>query len=675
MQRKKKIQKKEKPIKGLKKLNIENPLTKIKFSQRYFDFLEKREKLQINKIRSKFLETIKKQNIIIIKSKIGSGKTTQIPQFLIHSEFSKNSKIAFIAPGPEKIIFTAKRVAIESDTILGEQIGYSIDYEDFKCNSTFLNFFTVSSFFEKILEDEMLMKYSVLILDDFEMREFEMDFLVAYLKILEDKRKIIGKDLKIVILINNECQEILEFFGDREIGFLEISDKKEENVEVFYSKKNVEDFVEKGLKTIFQIFLCEKKGDILFFLPNYKDCIKIKNKMLQLIEQYEDILKDIVVISLFNKANENEKKKIYLKNSKHLRKIIFTTEIAEISFFVDNITFIIDSGMITKKIFNFEKKIKIKKNLRISSQKANLRKNLLKKKKNSKIFRLYTEETLLKKMNNNNKNKIKNSEISKMLLFLKKMGINDIINFDYIERPSKEAINFGIKELKNLGALKKNNNITELGKLMSFFPLNPKISKMLIKSKKLGVSKEVLNGLCLYLSGDFLVGEQKEVFFKENENSDFLILSEIILKFEESLEKMEFCHKNNFDYKILDLALKIKWKLKQILFNSKIFFTAEEEYSHLEKKQKVILSILSGFKNNVAFLNNSNVYKIYNSDKKVKVFEKSALKENTKFFVFMDSKEKYVKNCCEIDSFMIGILFPNFFNSSSIFKKDFIIEE
>ena len=521
-----------------------------------------------------------------------------------------------------------------------------------------------------------------------------MDFLISYLKILVEKRKKMGKNLKIIFLVNSNFEKLYDFFGKEEkVNFLEILEKKEEKIEIFYTTKKIDDFFEKGLKTIFQIFLCEKKGDILFFLPNFKNCLKMKKKMILLIEQYEEVLKDIIIIVIGKKSDENEKKKIFKKNFKNLRKIIFCTEIAENSFFIDNISYIIDSGIITKKIFNFEKKIKIKKNFIISSKKAEIRKNLLKSKKNGKIFRLYTEEIFLEKMSKSKYLQIQNSEISKMLLFLKKMEIFDLQNFEFFEKPFLKQINFGIENLKFLGALKKNGNLSEIGNLMSFFPLNPKLAKMLIKSKKLGVSKEILNGLCLYLTPNFLLDKNKGIIFdknedfeqknrncffenfSKNENSDFFILSEIITNYEISKKKVDFCKKKNLDQKKIEFALKIKWRLKQILFNSKIFFTAEEEFSHLDKKQKILLSILSGFKKNVAFLTNSKIYKIYNSDIKVKICEKSVLKENTKFFVFLERKENCVKICSEIESFMIGILFPRFFNSSSIFKKDFKIEE
>jgi len=175
-----------------------NYFTNKPFTQKYKDILVKRRLLPVHKQRSEFLDLIHKNQILVLVGETGSGKTTQVPQFLLFDEQPqlKNQQIACTQPRRVAATSVAKRVAEEMDVVLGEEVGYSIRFEDCTSDKTILKYMTDGMLLREAMTDPLLTRYSSIILDEAHDRTLATDILMGLIKGIARKRK----DLKVVVM-------------------------------------------------------------------------------------------------------------------------------------------------------------------------------------------------------------------------------------------------------------------------------------------------------------------------------------------------------------------------------------------------------------------------------------------------------------------------------------------
>lgn len=147
-------------------LDQKNPFTQILYSLRYYELLHARQKLPVFKSRQKFLKTLELNDIVIVQGDTGSGKSTQIPQFLMESEIVSKGKIAVTQNQGIAAISLAKRVCEETDTNLGEIVGYQVQFQERSSPSTLLKFMTEGMLIQELIADRNLLKYSAVVLDE-----------------------------------------------------------------------------------------------------------------------------------------------------------------------------------------------------------------------------------------------------------------------------------------------------------------------------------------------------------------------------------------------------------------------------------------------------------------------------------------------------------------------------
>ena len=174
-----------------------NPYNDRPFSNRYFEILEKRKGLPVWEQKDDFLAVFEKNQVLVLVGETGSGKTTQIPQFLLETGVcSGRRKIGCTQPRRVAAMSVAKRVSEELDVTLGQEVGYNIRFENNCTQKTFLKYLTDGMLLRESMADPLLEEYGALVLDEAHERTLATDILFGLLKQVCAARA----DLKVVVM-------------------------------------------------------------------------------------------------------------------------------------------------------------------------------------------------------------------------------------------------------------------------------------------------------------------------------------------------------------------------------------------------------------------------------------------------------------------------------------------
>jgi HrpA-like RNA helicase len=240
-----------------------NAFTLLPYSQRYYELFRKRIQLPVWEYKDKFLDLIDKHQIIVLVGETGSGKTTQIPQWCVEHCRNKCIKIGVACTQPRRVaaMSVATRVAEEMDVVLGQEVGYSIRFEDCSGPKTVLKYCTDGMLLREAMSDPLLEAYSIILLDEAHERTLSTDILMGVLKQVVTKRL----DLKIVVMSATlDAGKFQQYFDDAPLMNVP---GRTHPVEIFYTPEPERDYLEAAIRTVIQIHMCEEgEGDVLLFL-------------------------------------------------------------------------------------------------------------------------------------------------------------------------------------------------------------------------------------------------------------------------------------------------------------------------------------------------------------------------------------------------------------------------
>ena len=269
-------------------------------------------------------------------------------------------------------------------------------------------------------------------------------------------------------------------------------------VEIYYSPESEPNYLEAAIRTAVQIHCYEDPGDILIFLTGEEE---IENAVREIKEEclsFGDEVGHIDVIPLYSSLPPKLQQRIFDPappvNNKGIpgRKCICSTNIAETSLTVDGVVYVVDTGFSKQKVYNPRLRVESLLVSPISKASAKQRAGRAGRTRSGKCFRLYTEDSYNKELIDNSYPEILRSNLAGVVVQMKRLGIKDLVHFDLMDPPAPETLMRALELLNQLGALDDYGELTDLGNLMSDFPLEPMLAKMLISSVKLKCSEEVL---------------------------------------------------------------------------------------------------------------------------------------------------------------------------------------
>lgn len=333
--------------------NFVNKWTGNNYSSRYYDILAKRKQLPVYEFRDELLKKVAENQVIIVEGETGSGKTTQIPQFLLDLLAVPGKKaIACTQPRRVAAMSIAKRVSEEMDVTMGEEVGYTIRFEDCTTPSTILKFMTDGMLLREAMNDPLVQRYSCIVLDEAHERTLSTDVLMGLLKEIMQRRK----DLKVVVM--SATLDALKFQQYFEGAPLMKVPGRTHPVEIFYTPTPERDYVEAAVRTAIQIHQCEGKGDILIFLTGEEEIEDVCRRIRSEVDRLDQTrLGPLVVYPLYSSLPPRQQQDIFREAPPPLipggtpgRKIVVSTNIAETSLTIDGIVFVVDPGFSKQKV-------------------------------------------------------------------------------------------------------------------------------------------------------------------------------------------------------------------------------------------------------------------------------------------------------------------------------------
>lgn len=480
-----------------------NPWTGRAYSPRYQSILQTRLKLPVYQFQSQMLDAVAANQIVVVEGETGSGKTTQIPQFLVEAGYSYPGKSCVACTQPRRVAATsiAARVAEEMDVTLGGTVGYTIRFEDVSDpHETVLKFLTDGMLLREAMNDPLLSRYSVIVLDEAHERTLATDVLMGLLMEVLPQRTKGSKhgELKVVVMSATlDAEKFRNYFHGAPL--LKVPGRTYP-VEVFYTAEPERNYVEAAVRTAIQIHKCEGPGDILVFLTGEQEIEQACEEIRAGAADMGSEAPELVVYPLYSSLPPAAQRKIFsaapgpkVVGGSPGRKVVVSTNIAETSLTIDGIVYVIDPGFSKQKVYNPRIRVESLLVSPISRASARQRSGRAGRTRPGKCFRLYTEQSFYNDLQETSYPEILRSKMSNVVLTLKKLGIDDLVHFDFMDPPAPETLMRALEVLNYLGALDDEGDMTELGRQMAELPLDPQLSKMLIVSPDYNCSEEIVS--------------------------------------------------------------------------------------------------------------------------------------------------------------------------------------
>ncbi|KAG4206050.1 hypothetical protein ERO13_A04G140200v2 [Gossypium hirsutum] len=611
---------------------------------------EDRRTLPIYAHRDSLLKAIEEHQVLVIVGETGSGKTTQIPQYLHEAGYTKRGKVACTQPRRVAAMSVAARVSQEMDVKLGHEVGYSIRFEDYTSEKTVLKYMTDGKLLRELLGEPDLASYSVIMVDEAHERTVSTDVLFGLLKDIARFRK----DIKILISsATPDASKFSDFFDCAPIYRIP---GRRYPVEIQYTKAPVADYLDAAIVTVLQIHVTQPPGDILVFLTGQEEIESAEEILKHKISGFGLEIPELVICKIFSNLPTELQAKIFQPIPIGSRKVVLATNIAEASLTIDGINYVIDPGFCKIESYNPRTGMESLQVTSISKASANQRAGRSGRTGPGKCFRLYTADSYKTKFDDNTPPEIQRTNLTSVVLSLKILGIQNLLNFDFMDPPSNEAL------------------VTKVGRQMAGFPLDPMLSKMIVASDKYKCSDEVIsiaamlsvgNSIFYSPNGEQVHADHARMSFHTGNVGDHIALMNVYNSWRETNYSTQWCYENYVQVRSMRRARDIRDQLERLLERVEIELTGCPNDLQAIKK-----AITSGFFSHSARLQNYGSYRTVKHPRIVHIHPSSGLADNfPRWVVYHEvvlTTKEYMRNVTELKPEWLVEIAPHYYQMKDI---------
>jgi ATP-dependent helicase HrpA len=467
-----------------RKSAVRNPLPPIVFP----------EDLPVSGRRAEIAKALVENQVVIVSGETGSGKTTQLPKICLELGRGEKGMIGHTQPRRIAASSTAKRIAFELGSPLGEHVGYKVRFNDTLSSGAWVKLMTDGILLAETQTDPLLKAYDTIIIDEAHERSLNIDFLLGYLKEILPRRP----DLKVIITSATiDADRFARHFGtpEKPAPVIEVSGRLYK-VEVRYrpverdqefapaqgkpdagkpaskaqaarDKRDLMDAVVDGVDELCRL----GQGDVLVFLPGereIRDCAEALRKHHP---------PHVEILPLFARLSVEEQDRVF--RTTNARRIVLATNVAETSLTVPGIRYVVDAGLARVKRYSYRNKVEQLQVEAISQAAANQRAGRCGRVADGVCIRLYEEDDFLQRPKFTDP-EILRSSLAAVILRMKSLHLTDVETFPFVEPPQGRAIADGYQLLQELGAVDDANELTAMGRKLAKLPLDPRVGRMIL---------------------------------------------------------------------------------------------------------------------------------------------------------------------------------------------------
>uniref|UniRef100_A0A0E0QHJ3 RNA helicase n=2 Tax=Oryza TaxID=4527 RepID=A0A0E0QHJ3_ORYRU len=533
---------------------------------------DERKTLPIYKFRDELLKAVEEYQVIVIVGETGSGKTTQIPQYLHEAGYTAKGKVACTQPRRVAAMSVAARVSQEMGVKLGHEVGYSIRFEDCTSEKTLIKYMTDGMLLREFLGEPDLASYSVVMVDEAHERTLSTDILFGLVKDISRFRP----DLKLLISSATlDAEKFSDYFDSAPI--FKIPGRRYP-VEVHYTKAPEADYIDAAIVTVLQIHVTQPPGDILVFLTGQEEIETIDEILKHRTRGLGTKIAELLICPIYANLPTELQAKIFEPTPEGARKVVLATNIAETSLTIDGIKYVVDPGFCKIKSYNPRTGMESLLINPISKASANQRAGRSGRTGPGKCFRLYTSYNYMHDLEDNTVPEIQRTNLANVVLTLKSLGIHDLVNFDFMDPPPSEALLKALEQLFALSALNSRGELTKTGRRMAEFPLDPMLSKMIVASEKYKCSDEVISIASMLSVGN-------SIFYRPKDK-------QVYNSWKETDYSTQWCYENYIQVRSMKRARDIRDQLEGLLERVEIEISSNA--SDLDAIKKAITSGKNG---------------------------------------------------------------------------------
>lgn len=626
--------------------------------------LEQRQGLPIYKLKDELVKAVHDNQVLVVIGETGSGKTTQITQYLAEAGYTTRGKIGCTQPRRVAAMSVAKRVSEEFGCRLGQEVGYTMRFEDCTSPETKIKYMTEGMLLRECLIDPDLMQYSIIMLDEAHERTVHTDVLFGLLKTAIRKRQ----DMKLIVTSATlDAVKFSQYFFECPIFTIP---GRTFPVEILYTKEAETDYLDASLITVMQIHLMEPPGDILLFLTGQEEIDSACEILYERMKALGPEVPDLIILPVYSALPSEMQTRIFDPAPPGSRKVVIATNIAETSLTIDGIYYVVDPGFVKQKVYNSKTGMDQLIVTPISQAQAKQRAGRAGRTGPGKCYRLYTERAYRDEMLPTAVPEIQRTNLASTVLSLKAMGINDLLTFDFMDAPPMQTLVSAMEQLHALSALDDEGLLTRLGRRMAEFPLEPMLCKMLIMSVHLGCSDEILTIVSMlsvqnvfYRPKDKQAqADQKKAKFHQIEG-DHVTLLAVYNAWKNNKFSSPWCFENFVQVRTLKRAQDVRKQMLSIMDRHKL-----DVMSCGKDTSKVQKAICSGFFRNAAKKDPQEGYRTLVDSQVVYIHPSSALfNRQPEWVIYHElvlTTKEYMREVTAMDPKWLVEYAPKFFKFS-----------
>ncbi|TKA52525.1 hypothetical protein B0A53_04901 [Rhodotorula sp. CCFEE 5036] len=629
---------------------------------------EVRKSLPVYAWRQQFLDAVAQYQVLVIEGETGSGKTTQLPQYLYEAGYCRDGKkIGCTQPRRVAAMSVAARVAEEVGCRVGAEVGYSIRFEDCTSDKTKIKYMTDGMLLREFLTEPDLAGYSCMIIDEAHERTLSTDILLGLVKDIARFRP----DFRLLIASATlNATKFSDYFDGAPVFRIP---GRRYPVDILYTPQPEANYLHAAVTTVFQIHTTQPKGDILVFLTGQDEIEAAQESLEETARALGNKVAELMICPIYANLPTEMQAKIFEPTPEGARKVVLATNIAETSITIDGVVYVIDPGFVKQNAYNPRNGMESLVVTPCSRAAAGQRAGRAGRVGPGKCFRLYTKHAFMHELEQDTVPEIQRTNLGMVVLMLKSLGINDLIGFDFLDPPPGDTLIRALDNLYALGAFNDRGELTKLGRRMAEFPMDPALSKAILASEKYNCTEEVLTIVSMLSESGSLFYRPKQKKLEADTarqnfvkpGGDHFMLLNIWEQWQESGFSVSWTYEHFVQVKSLTRVRDIRDQLVGLCERVEIFVEGNPNSSDIVPIQK---AICAGYFQNTGRLNRSgDAYRTIKTNQTVHIHPSSSMFQHQPppklilwFELVMTSRE-YARQVMEIKPEWLLEVAPHYF--------------